>query len=136
MHFRQRQPVATEERILPLINVVFLLLIFFMLAGTLSMQEPFAVTAPVSASQTLPAPEPIRVLMGRTGQLALNGEEMARPRLLSAIATAVSEDPRVRVELKADANVPGNRVVVLLEDLHAVGLEQVSLLTEARSPDR
>lgn len=132
MHFRQRPPPASEERILPLINVVFLLLIFFMLAGTLSIREPFAVSPPLSASQTPASPEPIRVLMGRDGQLALDGEEMAGSALLGAIAKAVGQDPEVRVELKADAKVPGNQVVVLLEQLRAVGLDRISLLTEAR----
>jgi len=51
MHFPERRPDPTEERVLPLINVVFLLLIFFMLAGSLSVTEPFDIEPPASQSQ-------------------------------------------------------------------------------------
>jgi biopolymer transport protein ExbD len=134
MHFPQRRSAPTEERILPLINVVFLLLIFFMLAGTLAVREPFAVTAPNSSSETPPETEPRRLLLGADGRLALDGEVLDQPALVAAIAAAVAADPGLRVELKADAQAPGNRVVALLEALRGAGLEQVSLMTQAR-PD-
>ncbi|MCG8693196.1 MAG: biopolymer transporter ExbD, partial [Minwuiales bacterium] len=41
---------SDDDRILPLINVVFLLLIFFMLAGRLSAGDPFRVDPPASVS--------------------------------------------------------------------------------------
>jgi biopolymer transport protein ExbD len=135
MHFPQRRPVPTEERILPLINVVFLLLIFFMLAGSLAVREPFSVTAPTSSSETRPEAEPRRLLMSADRRLALDGEELVEAELLAAIAAALATDPQLRLELKADAEVPGNRVVALLEALHAAGLERVSLMTRARQED-
>lgn len=135
MHFLQRRPAPTEERILPLINVVFLLLIFFMLAGSLTVREPFSVTAPTSSSETRPETEPRRLLMGADRRLALDGEELVEAELLAAIAAALATDPQLRLELKADAEVPGNRVVALLEALHAAGLERVSLMTRARQED-
>jgi len=135
MHFPERRPDPTEERILPLINVVFLLLIFFMLAGSLTVREPFAVTAPASQSETRPEPEPRRLLLGIDGQLALDGEVLPEAAVLAAIVSALVDDPELRVELKADAGIPGNRVVTLLEALHASGLEKVSLMTRARQED-
>ena len=41
-----KRPRSTEDNILPLINVVFLLLIFFMLAGVLTQSPPFSLTPP------------------------------------------------------------------------------------------
>ncbi|NGP51878.1 biopolymer transporter ExbD [Thioalkalivibrio sp. XN8] len=135
MHFTQRRPAPTEERILPLINVVFLLLIFFMLAGTLAVREPFEVTAPDSSSETRPETEPRRLLLGADGRLALDGEVLDEAAVVAALAAALADDPGLRVELKADARTPGNRAVVLLEALRAAGLEQVSLMTQARQED-
>ena len=51
MRFQARRPNRSEENILPLTNIVFLLLIFFMLAGRLSAADPFRIDLPVSASQ-------------------------------------------------------------------------------------
>ena len=135
MHFPERRPDPTEERILPLINVVFLLLIFFMLAGTLTVREPFEVAAPASSSETRPEPEPLRLLLGADGRLALDGEVLREAEAIEALAAALTDDPGLRVELKADAATPGNRVVALLEALHAAGLEKVSLMTQGRGGD-
>ena len=135
MHFPERRPDPTEERILPLINVVFLLLIFFMLAGSLTVREPFEVAAPASSSETRPEPETLRLLLGADGRLALGGEVLREAEAVEALAAALAEDPELRVELKADAGIPGNRVVALLEALHAGGLEKVSLMTHARRED-
>jgi biopolymer transport protein ExbD len=132
MHFPRRRTDPTEERILPLINVVFLLLIFYMLAGSLAVHEPFAVTAPASLSETRPEPEPRRLLVGADGRMALDGEVLDEAALLAAITQALATDPQLRLELKADAEGSANRVAALLEALHAAGLETVSLMTRAR----
>ena len=50
MRFEPPRPRNEDERILPLINVVFLLLIFFMLAGRLSASDPFQVEPPRSSA--------------------------------------------------------------------------------------
>ena len=55
MRFEPPRPRNDEERILPLVNVVLLLLIFFMLAGRLAASDPFEIAPPRSAS-----PKPVR----------------------------------------------------------------------------
>ena len=50
MRFEQSRRNAGEERMLPLINVVFLLLIFLILSGRLSSVDPFQTEPPRSAS--------------------------------------------------------------------------------------
>jgi len=135
MHFPDRRPDPTEERILPLINVVFLLLIFFMLAGSLSITEPFAVSPPESASEGRPEPETRRLLLAADGRLALDGAVMEETEILRTLESALADHPGLRLELKADAEVPGNRVVVLMEALNGTGLEKLYLLTGPRGED-
>ena len=53
MGFELSRPKTSEEGVLPLINVVFLLLIFFMLAGRLASVDPFRTEPPLSASEGL-----------------------------------------------------------------------------------
>lgn len=131
MHFEQRRPDNSEERILPLINVVFLLLIFFMIAGSMTVTEPFAVEAPQSASTGETAPEPLSILFAGDGRLALQGEPLSRPELLQRIGQRLSADPETPVQLKADNSAQGNHVVQLLEELHQAGVEKLRLITVA-----
>lgn len=129
MGFQQPRVDDREAHILPLINVVFLLLIFFMVAGSLTAIEPFEVDVPESVSQAAGEPDAMSVLLGRDGQLALDGEMLDRAAVLNRIEAGLAADPQLRIQLKADAQIAGNRVVLLMEGLRAAGVERLRLLT-------
>ncbi|MCB1760245.1 MAG: biopolymer transporter ExbD [Gammaproteobacteria bacterium] len=130
MRFERRPPDNSERSVLPLINVVFLLLIFCMLAGSLGRSEPFAVTAPRSTSDGAQQ-QTLRLLLGSEGQLALQGEVMSEAELLQQVGQRIANHPGVGVELKADAALAGNRVVLLMEKLGEAGVDRLLLLTQS-----
>jgi len=129
MHFPEPRPDRSEERILPLINVVFLLLIFFMIAGSLSATEPFEVEPPASQSDGMREPDSVTILMSSDGRLALENETLSEVRLLEQISTRMEDDPRTQVSLKADGDIPANRLVRFTEALYESGVEKLRLLT-------
>ncbi|MBS3800718.1 MAG: biopolymer transporter ExbD [Thioalkalivibrio sp.] len=134
-HFRlRRRPRNADEQILPLINIVFLLLIFFMVAGQLSAVLPFEIDPVESASEEVPHVEDLTVAVGSAGQLALDGEEIARERLEARVREhlAVASGEAVRVRLTADGNVDAVAVVAVMEHLRAAGVETVDLVTIPR----
>ena len=131
MHFPDRRTDQTEERILPLINVVFLLLIFLMIAGSLSVTEPFEIEPPASGSESEPPPEALRILLDRHGRLALDNRELDEAQLLDQLSAQLQRDPQTAITLKADARLPANRMVRLTQALSGVGVKKLRLLTEA-----
>ncbi|HEY7883453.1 MAG TPA: biopolymer transporter ExbD [Cellvibrionaceae bacterium] len=129
MHFENRRPDQSEERILPLINVVFLLLIFFMIAGTLSVTEPFDIKPTHSDTEAQVATDTLRILLGHQGQLALQEKTVTEVFLLTEVGKKIASNPSTRVQLKADGRVAGNKVVQLMERLREAGVEKLQLLT-------
>ncbi|MFN2361113.1 MAG: ExbD/TolR family protein [Marinobacter sp.] len=129
MHFPDRRPDQTEERILPLINVVFLLLIFFMIAGSLSVTEPFDVEPPSSRSEGIHEPDTVIILMSADGHFALDNETFAEAQLLTRIASLMQEKPQAQITLKADGRLPGNRLVRFTQALYDAGVKKLRLLT-------
>ena len=129
MRFQPPRPRNDEERVLPLINVVFLLLIFFMLAGKLSASDPFQVQPPRSLSESPPAPQDSLVLVGADGRLALDGVVMEGPALKATLAERLAGADEVRVRLKADGRAEAARVVAVMELLREAGVERLKLLT-------
>ena len=129
MRFQPPRPRNDEERVLPLINVVFLLLIFFMLAGKLSASDPFQVQPPRSLSEGPPAPQDSLVLVGADGRLALDGVVMEGTVLKAALAERLADTAEVRVRLKADGRAEAARVVAVMELLREAGVERLKLLT-------
>lgn len=132
MHFERSQRRNDEERILPLINVVFLLLIFFIIAGQLAATDPFEVE-PVTSASEAPAEVPeLVVLAGSDGRLALNGQIMNEAELKSAFAAHLDRDgidevPPVR--LKADGRAEAGRIIAVMEILREAGAQKIRLLT-------
>lgn len=129
MRFARSRRRNDDERILPLINVVFLLLIFFMLAGRFSASDPFEVEPPRSVSQGAATERDILVLVSADGRLALDGEIIEASALGAAVADRLSPDKKMRLWLKADGSAEATRVVEVMELLRAAGAERLRLLT-------
>ena len=129
MHFQPPRPRNQEERVLPLINVVFLLLIFFMLAGRLSASDPFEVEPQTSQSEGPAAKQELLVLVGADGRLALDNVEMEADALKLAVAERLENAGGAAVRLKADSAAAATEVVEVMELLRAAGVEKLKLLT-------
>ncbi len=137
---------SPEIDVTPMINIVFLLLIFFMLAGTLAAPDPLAIDAVKSrgSEETLRqlANDELKVSIDRAGRLAANGNEMTQAQFDDTIerfrqlARAVEADgettdtlARLPVSIRADAALPAERLMALMQQLRAAGLTQVTLLS-------
>ncbi|MBY8977088.1 biopolymer transporter ExbD [Rhodobacteraceae bacterium NNCM2] len=114
-----------DERILPLINVVFLLLIFFMVVGRLAASDPFEITPPESLSDGAPVSDGLLVAVGANGELALNGEIIDEEALIAQVQEAEATELR----LKSDSTIEAVRVIALIERFRASGVETIRLMT-------
>jgi biopolymer transport protein TolR len=129
-HFRMPRRLPDEDaRVLPLINIVFLLLVFFMIAGHMSATGPFEIDPVQSASTGLPQPENLTLYMAADGRLALDGVELDIEELEAAVRARHAADAGLRVRLQADGRTEAMQVVFVMERLRAAGTERLELLT-------
>ena len=135
MRFQPPRPKSDDERILPLINVVFLLLIFFMLAGKLSAIDPIEVTPPRSASEGMIDTRELVIVIGAKGDLAFDGQRIDRASLEEAVAKRLIGDTDLQVWLKADSGTDSVQVITVMEILREAGVERLKLLTIAAAID-
>ena len=120
-----------EPAIVPLVNVVFLLLIFFMLVGRLTVPQPLDVDAPVSMTGgPTDNRRTVFILISADGRMALEDKEMEQDLLLSAVAKLMDEDPTLEVKVKADARLDAVRLIRLMEFLREAGVGRLTLLAE------
>ena len=131
MRFQSRRPRSDDERILPLINVVFLLLIFFMLAGQFSAVDPFGIVPPKSQGQGSVAVEELVVQIAAEGRLALDGVILEDADLKVAVADRLAGREDMKIRLKADGEASALRVVAVMELLREAGVDKLQLLTIA-----
>lgn len=116
-----------KEAIVPMINVVFLLLIFFLMTSQLAQPEPFKVNPPTSSVEGEPEAEPV-LFINAEGRLSFEAQE--GDSAIAAIA-AQSNDADV-IQLRADAELAASTLAQVLRDLSAAGLSRVELVVAAQ----
>ena len=120
-----RRPRSLEDALLPLINVVFLLMVFFLFAGRLGGPMPGdGDTRSQAEPQALDA-APLQLELRAGGRLALGGMEFPDGELaVRALAWRGQA-----VDLRASGDAPADRVLRLLGALRQAGIGEVRLLT-------
>lgn len=116
-------PRHTAENIVPMINVVFLLLIFFLMSAQIAPPDPIEVTVPDSTADAAPM-DPNALYVGADGTLAYSGVTG------DAALAALSGHDGV-LSLRADATLPAAKLTALLPRLAAAGVAGVELITGA-----
>jgi biopolymer transport protein ExbD len=124
------QPVSQHtENILPLVNVVFLLLIFFMLAGSFSKPDVFKVAVPTAENENTADRNELTIFMNANGEIALDKTIISDEELQKIVADKVKSDVLTQIQLKADANVSATRLIDVMEVLGKTELNSLRLLT-------
>ena len=139
MNFRRPSTDEAGISLTPLIDVVFLLLIFFMVSTTFDRHADIQLQLPAADREASPAERAwIDVLIDARGEFYVDGRELVnrRPETLERILREViGERPDDPVLIRADANATHQAVVTALDVVGRLGIRSVSIATIGRVPD-
>lgn len=127
-HYRARSRTDIDDHILPLINIVFLLLAFFLVAGEITARSPVDVTPPVSSGNAVVPPASVTLHIGKDGAI-YRGTNRIPPTTLPGVLDGT--DTSAAVVLVADAAAEAGRVLALLKTLRDLGYSQTRLVTRS-----
>ena len=119
-----------EDQILPLINIVFLLLIFFMIAGRLSTADPFPLELASSQSDRRIEAKVAHIHLGPQGTIYFEHVETTRTELAPLIQTHLQNFKDGQFRLKVDHQQKAQDVIRFLNELRTMGVEKVLLATQ------
>ena len=127
-----RRPRARQQRepTIALINIVFLMLIFFLVAGTLASPLDKGLTL-VRTSQPQGTPPADALVIHADGRMMNRGAPVASA---SAFVAALPQEARSRVRIVPDRDLPAETLVSLGRALQAAGADRVVILTERAVP--
>jgi len=129
MEFEGRARIRPGFDIAPLVDVVFLLHIFFLLTMTYMVPRALEVNVPSSEAIALARPEAVLVVLGRDDRITLDGESLSTEALRGRLAASFAgENPRP-AEVAADAHASVQGMVAVLDALRAAGAREVSVLS-------
>ncbi len=124
----RRRPLIS---LTPLIDVVFILLVFFMLASSFLDWRSIDLDAPAQAAASSSVEGALLVEVRPDG-LRLSGETVSLDTLAERVAARVAEKPEQKVLVKPASGVSLQEAVQVLDRLAAAGAAELSLIRDRR----
>lgn len=133
MQFRRQSREQDSINLTPLIDVVFLLLIFFMVSTTFTKETHLEIDLPEAVGEPAPeVAEPLEIIIDAEGGYAINGQALVNNQaatLSAALAEVAGEDTDQRIIITADAKTPHEYVVRAMDTAGQLGFANLSLTT-------
>ncbi len=138
MKFRRQKKNDDTINLTPLIDVVFLLLIFFMVSTTFTKESHLVLDLPEAdgeVSETVV--EGIEILIGKNGDYTINGRQLINRQLITlmkALEDISSGEKEIPLTITADANASHQSVVTAMDAAGKIGFIHLKITT--KQPDK
>lgn len=133
MKFRSRRRAGIEANLTPLIDVVFLLLIFFMVSTTFTHENQLRIELPEAEGEASESLTRLDLYIMRDGSYSLNGQGLV-DRDIATLMAALEQGARGDLEqplvISADAATTHESVVRAMDAAGRVGLTRVRLASQ------
>jgi biopolymer transport protein ExbD len=137
MNLRPRRREDPELNLVPMIDVVLVLLIFFMIATSLQRESALELRLPEASGLPMPGDATaLDVSIDAEGRYAVNGQSLdpANAATLKARLTTLAGGRALPLTLRADGRTPHQAVVTVLEVAGQLGLQQLTIATVNAPP--
>lgn len=125
----RRAPLALD--ITPLIDIIFQLVLFFMVSTTFIAAPGIQVDLPRSSSEVvLQQQDDLNIWMTAAGAVLVNEEPVDEAGLRARLDAAARRDPSTLVIVKADQAVSHGRVVTVMDMARSRGLSRLAIATD------
>lgn len=119
--------------IIPMIDIVFFLLVFFMMSTLyMNTEQQIPLSLPKASSSSAKTIEPITISLTSTHEMYLNEREINPNDLPNEIKAIVNKMPEQAFVVRASKDVVYNDVIEILDDLKVNGARFVSVATERK----
>lgn len=131
MKFPHLNKKSARFDLTPLIDVVFLLLIFFMLTTTfVNLENRVKVNLPSGDFAAAEPSENIIVTITENNTVYFNGKLIDPLKLTESVAAEIKEEPERTVVLEADTNVLHGKVIRVMDLIKKGGAERIAIATQ------
>ena len=134
MNLKPRTREEPEINLVSLIDVVLMLVVFFMLSSTFLEEGRVRIRLPEASSVpvSLPKVDPIVVTVTQQGRYRVNDRELinsSAETLRAALVKEAGSDRSARVTIRADARATHQSVITAMDVLGRLGFSEISIAT-------
>lgn len=134
MKFQRKSRESVEINLAPLIDVVFILLLFFVVTTTFTRETQLRVDLPeaVTGEPFEQDERSLEILIGVDGTFSLNGKQLLKSDLQSLMAALQKEsggDNTLPLIISADGKTPHQAVITAMDAVGELGFSRLRLTT-------
>ena len=119
--------------IIPMIDIIFFLLVFFMISTmTIVQQNTFKVGLPQASSAQLDMNQHANITVMADGNIAFNKESLDKEQLIRRVQIELQRNPDLQVILNGDKDVNYGFVIETFDALKQAGVKKLSIAVEKR----
>jgi len=130
MRYRESKEQVQDLNISPLIDMVFILLIFFMVSTTFVKDMKLELDRPSASSASTASTKAIRLYIDNTGAVYLDGESIRMWVIQSRVRDLLKTKTQKSVLVVTDENVPSGKLVEVVDQARLAGAQDVGVATE------
>ena len=119
-----------EINLTPMLDVVFILLIFFIITASFVQETSIKVSLSQAESVVAQAKDPIRISIDRYGEIRLKDQAMDIRTLQGMLQKMHLENPQRAVIILADKASDNASLVKVLDQVHCAGIENIAIAAE------
>jgi biopolymer transport protein ExbD len=141
MNLRPSRRLEPDVNLTPLIDVVFLLLIFFMVSTTFRKESELKIDLPEASPQpsTVAEQQPLEIAIDASGRYFINGQALADEQA-ETLKEALAKQADIRRDesliIRADAETPHQAVVTAMDVAGQLGFKHLAIPTLRQPNDR
>ncbi len=133
MGFRRKTPEAPRVELTAMIDVVFLLLIFFMISTTFVERPGLSIELPTSAAESVKQQQDLHVYLTADGDIYLDRDQVDRAQLQFRLESfTAAQRKKMTFLLMADKAARHGQVVELMDLARTAGFDQLAIATDSK----
>ena len=126
------QAVAEEEEIniTPMLDVVFILLIFFIVTANFIKEPGLEINRPDSETSEITENAAILIAIGAAGEIYMDGRRIDVRQVKANVIRLIAENPQGSVVIQADVKSTAEKIVAVMDEVREAGVVDISIASE------
>ena len=128
---KKAQEEAGEIDLTPMLDVVFILVIFFIVTSVFVTEAGIEVIKPEASTVEDTSGDLILIAIGPSGDIWIDGDQIDPRFIRSRFELRLADAPNSAIIIQADQNADNEQVMLVLEAARDANIEDVSISAEA-----
>ena len=121
-----------EPNITPMLDVVFILLIFFIVTANFIKEPGLEINRPDSETSEITENAAILIAIGAAGEIYMDGRRIDVRQVKANVIRLIAENPQGSVVIQADVKSTAEKIVAVMDEVREAGVVDISIASEPK----